>query len=220
MAIHLNKKQSNPQAMSTYKLGKEPNIEKAIIAIIAVVVMALAYFLSGCNPTKRAYNGIGKHEPQTTSDTLKLAKRFRSTFKPEPPKVIPGKTIVRTITKMDTSKVKNLQQKVDSLLSHVKGCPNLDSLKKVIIKQIADDCKPKHIITTKEVTDTIIIESPTLQSTVYILNQQLKECQSQNEKLTEKLSEMKDKRNYWRIRFFILLGIVLLYIALKIYRIL
>jgi hypothetical protein len=27
MAIHLNKKQSNPQAMSSYKLGKEPNIE-------------------------------------------------------------------------------------------------------------------------------------------------------------------------------------------------
>jgi FtsZ-binding cell division protein ZapB len=205
--------------MSLYKLGKEPNIEKRILIILAVIFMALAYFLCGCNPTKRAYNGIGKHEPQTASDTLKLAKRFRSTFKPEPPKVIPGKTIVRTITKMDTSKVKNLQEKVDSLLSNVKGCPNLDSLKKVIIKQISVDCKPKHIVTTKEVTDTIIIESPTLQSTVYILNQQLKECQSQNEKLTEKLSEMKDKRNYWRIRFFILLGIVLLYIALKVYRI-
>lgn len=201
--------------MSTHKFEKEPNLEKVIIAIIALVIMVLVYFLSGCNPTKRAYKGIEKHEPKTTLDTLRLAKRVKSVFKPEPPKVIPGKTIVRTITKMDTSKVNKLQQKVDSLLSGIKGCPNLDSIKKIIVAKISSDCKPKNIVTTKTITDTIVVESPALQSSIYILNQQVQTLQSNKETLTNKLGDMKDKRDYWRVRFFILLGCILIYFVIK-----
>ena len=201
--------------MNTYNHGKEPNLEKAIIAIIGVVVMALIYFLMGCNPTKKAYKRIEKHEPKTAQDTLRLANRVKSTFKPEPPKTIPGKTIVKTIVKMDTSKVKSLQKKVDSLLSNVKGCPNLDSIKKVIVAKISSECKPKNTVVTKTITDTIVIENPALQSNIYIIDKQVKDLQSQNQKLQDKFSEMKDKRDYWRVRFFILLGAIILYFAIR-----
>ena len=116
---------------------------------------------------------------------------------------------------MDTSKVKSLQKKVDSLLSNVKGCPNLDSIKKVIVAKISSECKPKSTIVTKTITDTIVIENPALKSNIYILDKQVKDLQSQNQKLQDKFSEMKDKRDYWRVRFFVLLGVIILYFAIR-----
>jgi hypothetical protein len=52
---------------------------------------------------------------------------------------------------------------------------------------------------------------------IFIMTKDNKQLYDKNIQLSDEIGQMTDNRDYWRIRFFILLGIVILYAALKIY---
>ena len=52
---------------------------------------------------------------------------------------------------------------------------------------------------------------------IFVLTNDLKTAVKKADDLQIRVDTMTDKRDYWRIRFFILLGIVILYAALKVY---
>jgi hypothetical protein len=74
----------------------KPKVDMAILAIgsvIAIVFIMVA--LSSCNPTRKAYEGIKKHEPATTADSFKLATRFKTTYPQKPPVIKKGIPVVK-----------------------------------------------------------------------------------------------------------------------------
>ena len=64
--------------------------DKFILGIFIVAAIVATMSLSSCNP----YKGIGKKEPHSLKDTVRLVDRYVKTIKPKPPIVKQGKTIV------------------------------------------------------------------------------------------------------------------------------
>jgi len=122
-----------------------------IIGVAAAI--GICFALASCN----AYNKIGKNPPKTTKDSANLTDRFGKTYPPKPPKLVQGKTVTKTVTKIDDRKVKQLQSRIDSLIDELNftndligGLPDLDSLKRAIKREVLKDCKTQ--------TDTIYSE--------------------------------------------------------------
>jgi len=52
---------------------------------------------------------------------------------------------------------------------------------------------------------------------IFILTKENKQLYDKNVQLSDRVGQMTDKRDYWRVRFFILLSLVALYFIIKIY---
>jgi predicted small secreted protein len=177
------------------------------VSIVAVV----AILLFSCN----AYKGIEKRPPLNTKDTARLANRFKETFKPEPPKYLPGKTITKTVVKEDLKKVRALQSKVDSLLDVLafnnellNQTPGIiDSVKDAIRNEILKQCKPKDSIVEHTTIDTIEIHDPKCISDLWLANSSVNALTDANKKKEAVIASYKAERNSlkWVIgRFFTL----------------
>lgn len=164
-------------------------------ALIAVLLILSQIF--GCNPTKRAYKGIEKHEPKSVKDSSRLANRAKATFPTPPPIVKPGQTQIRTVVREDTRKVKGLQSRVDSLLQKLQsnGCENvnLDSLRQAISQEIKDSCKPKEETIYKDRVDTLEIPSTAQEAKIFLLQTQLAASQKAHQETELKRKDLEER---------------------------
>ena len=134
-----------------------------LIGAAAVIGIFILYLTSCSTP----YKGIEKKPPLNNKDSSRLAARFKSTFPSPQPKTVPGKTVIKTVTKIDSSKVKSLQDKIDALIDEnlfskelLNAVPDFDSLKASIRKEIMKDCHPKETTVYQDRVDTIFQDSP------------------------------------------------------------
>ena len=203
---------------TTVPLNKNynPQIEKALIIIFVVLMVILGCVaFSSCNTTSKAYEKIAKVPPQTQKDTLNLDKRAKEQYKPQPPKVVPGKTVIKTVVKEDTAKVHKLQDKIDSLVDELafsndllNSVPKLDSLKKAIRKEVLKDCKPQVIQNDVERTDTVYLPDISKDAEISTLtikvSEQNKSLSATEDKI-KKYEEQRDSIKWVLGRFFRLL---------------
>lgn len=167
------------------------------VGMIAILLGLAQIF--GCNPTKRAYKGIEKHEPKSVKDSSRLANRAKATFPTPPPIVKPGQTQIRTVVREDTRKVKGLQSRVDSLLQKLQnnGCENvnLDSLRQAISQEIKDSCKPKEETIYKDRVDTLEIPSTAQEAKIFLLETKLAASQKAQQKSEYKQKHLEERWN-------------------------
>lgn len=150
------------------------------------IVAAITLLLFSCN----AYKGIAKKAPMNAKDTAILATRFKATFKPEAPRLIPGRTITKTVVKEDLKKVRALQGKVDSLLDVLafnnellNQTPGIiDSVKDAIRKEILKQCKPKDSIVEHNTTDTIYLPDKSCIADLWLANNSISALTDANKK--------------------------------------
>lgn len=107
----------------TYKLD---NVDKFTLFLGISIIAVWLLLLCSCN----AYKGIEKHEPQSVKDTARLLNRYTNTFRPKPPVIKQGKTIV--------------VQKLDSINYYKRLA---DSLRKLPprIKTVQDSCGKESV---------------------------------------------------------------------------
>ena len=193
-----------------------PKIEKALILIaLAIIVIAAAFAFSSCNTTSKAYERIAKFAPETQKDTLNLDKRAKQHYKPEPPKTVPGKPVIKTVITENKDRVKRLQNRVDSLIDALaftnellNSTPDYDSLKAAIRKEIMKDCKPKETVKETHVTDTVYTPDISCQAELSTLRIGLNEANQTIQKRDDTIADYEKKTDSikWVIgRFFRLL---------------
>lgn len=186
--------------MTTTTNNKPQGINVLVYYLAALALLLLAAINHGCNPTKRAYKGIEKHEPKSVKDSSRLANRAKATFPTPPPIVKPGQTQIRTVVREDTRKVKGLQSRVDSLLQKLQnnGCENvnLDSLRQAISQEIKDSCKPKEETIYKDRVDTLEIPSTEQQAKIFLLQTQLAASQKAHQETELKRKDLEERWNY------------------------
>lgn len=150
--------------------------------------------------TDKAYKGIEKYQPLKPKDTSRLATRFKSTFPPQPPKIVEGKTITKIVAVQDAAKVKELQDKIDSLIDEANvskellaSVPKIDSLKAAIRKQVLKECKPTQTVIENYRVDTLFQDKPETIAALWLAKNNEKELTALNEEKTVKLAEYKAK---------------------------
>jgi PBP1b-binding outer membrane lipoprotein LpoB len=199
---------------------KEPNIGKAVIIIFSLLAIAFgALFFQSCNP----YKGISKREPQTGLDSVRLAKRFNSTFEAPKPRYLPGKTITKVIkSPADKKALDSLSTALDSVLNEIEGLnelvgsvPNIDSLKKAIKAEVMKQCKPTHTHTEHTTTDTIEVPDRNCEAKLFIAEKDGRDKAVIIEKKDAKIVEIDESRDWWRKVALILAGIIIAYIAIR-----
>lgn len=157
-------------------------------------IFVAAIFLYSCNPVKKAVNTFDKYP---NAAALYCSIKF-----PAKDSTIKGDTVTKTDTIVNVI--------TDSVSV---DCPP-DQPKIITITKA---CPPgKTITVTKVVTDTIIRRDIAKET---VLSNSLTESQTTVTKLQGKYEGMKDKRDRWRLWFWILLGAAGAYTALKIKRI-
>lgn len=193
-----------------------PKIERAlIIIVIALLTIATAFALSSCNTTSKAYERIAKFAPETQKDTLNLDKRAKQHYKPEPPKTVPGKPVIKTVITENKDRVKRLQNRVDSLIDALaftnellNSTPDYDSLKSAIREEIMKDCKPKETVKEIHVTDTVYTPDISCKAELSTLQIGLNEANQTIQKMDDTIADYEAKVDSmkWVIgRFFRLL---------------
>lgn len=178
-----------------------PNIEKVMLIIAAVILVIMGAIAFGsCTTTKKAYEHIAKNPPETQKDTLNLDKRAKLHYKPEPPKVIPGKPVVKTVITENKERVKSLQKKVDSLVDAISfrdglldGMPNVDSLKEAIKQQIMKDCKTETEKEYINTTDTVYLPDYKCESQLSTLDIQYREATNTITNLNSQITDYENK---------------------------
>ena len=204
----------------THDNYKEPNIGKAVIIIFSLLFIAFgAIYLQSCNP----YKGISKREPQTGLDSVRLAKRFNTTFEAPKPKYLPGKTITRVITKLaDKKAIDSLSNALDSVLNEIEGLndllgltPNIDSLKKAIKAEVIKQCKPVHTHTEHTTVDTIEVPDRNCEAKLFLAQKSDRDKDVVIAKKQAEIVEVTDKRDWWRKVALIAIGIIIAYVAIR-----
>lgn len=157
-------------------------------------VFIAAMFLYSCNPISKAVKTFNANPEQAA---LYCALTF-----PVRDSIIKGDTILKTDTVTNES-VEYIQ---------VECPPNSpDTIK------ITKPCPPgKTIYQTKVVTDTVIRRDFAKET---VLSNSLTDCQTTVTKVQKQYEDMKDKRDKWRLWFWILVGAAGAYTLLKIKRI-
>jgi len=162
---------------SDHKPDKDLGLWVLLVTCIIAIVLVIGGFTS-CNPTKRAYKAIEKHEPKTTADTSRLLKRAKTILKTPAPVVKPGKTIVRTVKipekvkVLDTALLKRLADSVSAQyqkdgIEIAKDCEQ--SVKEALQKGIKQGYAIK-IAEASQMTfidndpDTVFVQSDSLQA--------------------------------------------------------
>lgn len=193
-----------------------PNIEKVMLIIAAVILVIMGAIAFGsCTTTKKAYEHIAKNPPETQKDTLNLDKRAKLHYKPEPPKVIPGKPVIKTVVTENKERVKRLQNRVDSLIDAlafsndlINSAPNYDSLKKAIRAEIMKDCKANDTFKQEKIVDTFYTPDIACQAQLSTISIGLNEANQTIQKRDDKIADYENKIDSikWVIgRFFRLL---------------
>lgn len=148
----------------TFIFGKNPDWWKLTTWLLVILMCALIWCLTSCNPYKNI--APSKRPPETTQDSINLSGRCSATFPQKKPVIIPSKPIITVVTKKDTTQANKLQKTIDSLLDvnnvlfglmdSVK-IVNVDSLKRAIRNSIVNDCNPFEDDTTYTIHDTSYI---------------------------------------------------------------
>ncbi len=162
---------------------------------IGVYLVIGACFLFACNPVKKAIKTMDEHPAQAA---LFCASRF-----PAKDSLIKGDTVtVRdTITSKETEIVT-----VD--------CP--PNQKDTV--RISKACPPgKTIYVTNTIRDTIVRVDKAKEK---VLENNLTACQTTVTKVQGDYEDMKDKRDKWRLWFWIMVGAAGVYVVLKVKKIL
>ena len=150
----------------------------SLLLCLAVIVFVLATF-TGCNPTKRAYKGIEKHEPKSKADTTRLLKRAMTVIPKTQPKTLPGKTIrvpypvdkIKTV--LDSNRLKAI---VDSL-QDATGTVITDCSK--AIEEACKVCRQQAYYELRNETyetkepDTIVVPDPATLADLQLTNMRL-----------------------------------------------
>jgi hypothetical protein len=174
---------------------KPPDLGKwflyGIIAIIIFVVIGWA--LSSCN----VYNKLNKHVPLTTTDSNHLSAACVKTFPASKPIIKQGKTIVRVVTKIDSSNKKKYLSSIDSLLNVIKQkdtCHsiNIDSFRTPILNEASNECNPFEDDSIFTTHDTAIIHSS--EDSALIFNLRTDNINQSNEVLKAN-AKIKDRNN-------------------------
>lgn len=207
-----------------------------ILILVCFAGVFAALIFSGCSlskKTEKAYDAVGnKYQPLTPKDTGNLAKRFKATFPPTPPVVIQGKTITKTIIKQDNTKVRTLQEKIDSLINEVDfskellaSVPKIDSLKAAIRAQVLKDCKPTETIIDNSRIDTLFQDTPETTAALWLAKQNESELRKAKEKLEATVADYKEKTGslWWTVMhifsfWFVDLTLVLALVAFVYFR--
>lgn len=200
----------------------EFSIEKPILAILCIaVVIGIILALSSCN----AYKGIEKKPPLTVKDSARLSARFKSTYPQKPAKVSPGKTVTKTVTKVDSSKIKALQARIEQLIDEnifkdelLNTVPNTDSLKKAITREVLKNCKTETDTIYSQRVDTILQDTPetlaAINTAIYLKNEAEKALSKSETLLELKTKQAKD-------RLWILIALAFYFVgswAIKLYK--
>ncbi len=156
-----------------------------VVIILALTMMALGLF--GCATQKKAEKYYKKHP-------VELAKECSEKF-PVRDSLIAGDSVFVYDT------LWGIETYTDTLISEPQ-----------VITEVKTVTVPKVITKTVTVRDTLVRENT---AKVYVLNNENAKLTKEKEKLSESLTEMTDARDYWRTRFFILLGLVVLYTLIK-----
>lgn len=157
-----------------YNEDKEPKIDWAIVGAAAIIIIGMIVALCSCYTQKHAQKQLNKAHDTYPALT---AQDLSTWYPPTAPTVIQGKTITKTVIKIDSAKAKALNIKIDSLFSIIgfqdtliKSTPNIDSLRKSITDEVLRGCG------TFDETDSVIqhdttniIPSTTLVQTAFLL---------------------------------------------------
>lgn len=156
------------------------------IAFIAIIFLIGAF---SCNPLKKAQQTFDANKPAAAEY---CADRF-----PVKDSLIKGDTLVTT----DTLYVKEYDTIVDTI-------------------KLKSYYPTKYITKTIRITDTVIRRDNAREQ---VLANQVRQCNDvqielieKNTRLSEQVDEMKGKRDKWRTRFFILLGLTIAYVGLRV----
>jgi hypothetical protein len=173
--------------MEKITMEQPPKIDPAGWAVIIITVAMVALGLFGCATQKKAEKYYKKHP-------VELAKECAEKF-PVTERYLPGDTV----TNYDT--LWGIETITDTLISEPQ-----------VITEVRTVTVPKIITKTNTIRDTVVMENT---AKTYVLNSQIAKLIASKEILESDLSGMTDKRDYWRTRFFILLGLVVIYGLLK-----
>lgn len=161
-----------------------------LLAFISFIII-----LASCNPVSKAIKTLDKN-PEAAA--IFCATRF-----PAKDSIIKGDTIIKTDT------VENILVDTVQILCPPNGTETI---------KIKAACPPsKTIYINTHTSDTIIRRDRAAET---VLSNALTASQTLVTKLQGQYEDMKDKRDKWRLYFFILLGSVGVYVLLKLKRIL
>lgn len=160
-----------------------------------LLLFILTLFLFACNPVNKAIKTFDEHQPQAA---LYCATRF-----PAKDSFIKGEPIITrdTITNINLDSAK------------VECPPNTNTV--TVVKAA---CPPgKTIYVTNTIHDTIVRVDKAKEK---VLENNLTACQTTVTKVQGDYEDMKDKRDKWRLWFWIMVGAVGAYVVLKVKKIL
>ena len=155
--------------------------------------LLIILLFASCNPLKKAQQTFDANKPAAAEY---CADRF-----PVKDSLIKGDTLVTT----DTLYVREYDHRVtvDTVLLPTMPITNT-----------------RYITKTIRITDTVIRRDNAREQ---VLANQIRQCNDvqielidKNTRLSEQVDEMKSKRDKWRLRFFILLGLTIAYVGLRI----
>lgn len=168
---------------------------KTIIALILTLII-FAVLLAGCTTPRKAVDVLSrpKNEP--------VAAEFCATKYPVKDSLIQGDTVVNYDT------LWGIEYRTDTLISEPQ-----------VITETKTVTVPKLVTKYVTVRDTIVRENT---AKVSFLNSQIEKLSKSNISLTEKNAEIsqdrdeyKESRNDWRLKFWILIAILVIYKAVK-----
>jgi len=154
-------------------------------ALLLLLSIWAALLFSGCS---NAYKKIEKTPPLTEKDSARLSARFLSTYPTKPAKVLPGKTIVKTVTKIDSSKVKSLQDRINKLIDD-------NVFQNQLLNQVPD--YDSLTIIEKERVDTLYQDKPETIAAINVAINQKNEAQRELIKTTAERDIYHNQANRW-----------------------
>ncbi len=196
----------------------DPPLGRAIAVILfaifgSILLIALFHGLWSCNPTKRAYRGIEKHEPKTVQDTTRLLNRAKTVLKTPAPKVLPGKVTVKQVQVikkvLDVEALNRIvdsfkQAKDESDIEAGEDCN--DRIDKAFADGIQTGCAKCQTGTkdVEEKTDTLVLPDTKCIADLWLANNKLYDVSALSLKRGEKLAEYEanDKSLSYSIKHF------------------
>ena len=165
--------------------------EQSKLTFVALIILWAIYLLviPGCATQKKAEKFYKKHP-------VELAKVCAEKY-PVKDSIIKGDSVVVYDT------LWGLETRVDTLTAEP-----------VLVTKTVEKVVPKLVTKVVTLHDTIVRENT---AKTAVLNSQIAKLELDKKELTVKLQLAEESRDEWRKRFFILLGIVILYAGLKIY---
>jgi hypothetical protein len=168
------------------KMNQKPG-SNLFFLLIGLILLAMMVGLFGCATQKKAEKYYQKHP-------VELAKECAEKF-PVTERYLPGDTV----TNYDT--LWGIETITDTLISEPQ-----------VITEVRTVTVPKVVTKTVTIRDTVVMENT---AKTYVLNSQIAKLEANNRQQTELAAKYLNSRDKWRKRFFILLGLVVIYTVIK-----